>query len=541
MKSALFLLIFTCLANLCLAQAPDSITHKYDSLLKSPTTKYDSASSRINNKIDSIQGRINNLANPNLNLASKLKRKKFEKPDSLKALNDYDSMKSGLTYKIDSLRGLNLPTDRYKRKLDSLEQLGPQKYVQNARERAQRLEDRINKPINTVESKVNDKLNLMRSEGGADANIPGNLNIDGVKKPDLNSPDLKLPGSDVNVKNPLSDVDNPLKDQMGEVNELKGKANDLKSVPQQQIDKVKSIDEVQNVQGKVGDLNKATDKVQQYEGDVKNIAQGNVGEVKQIPDAIENKAKSLDEIKELQAQTGELNKAREMVDKGKNPEALKAMGKQEVMKKATDHFAGKEQVLKEAMDKMSKVKSKYGEVKNLAEIPKRPPNPMKGKPFIERLVPGVTLQFQKANNFMVDFNPVIAYRVTGHLNAGAGWNERFSFLKWNKLSSSDRIYGPRVFVNYSIKKGFGVKAELEKMNAVIPLNNLSPDAGTRQWVWSAFVGLKKDYKFIGRVNGNVQILYNIFDDHDNSPYTDKLNVRMGFEFPMKKKKKPVGK
>jgi len=57
-----------------------------------------------------------------------------------------------------------------------------------------------------------------------------------------------------------------------------------------------------------------------------------------------------------------------------------------------------------------------------------------------------------------------------------------------------------------------------------------------QWVWSLFVGLKKDYKFIGRVNGNVQILYNLFEDHDNSSYTDRLNVRMGFEFPMKKKR-----
>ena len=42
------------------------------------------------------------------------------------------------------------------------------------------------------------------------------------------------------------------------------------------------------------------------------------------------------------------------------------------------------------------------------------------------------------------------------------------------------------------------------MNAMIPSNTLAPDAGTRQWVWSVFVGLKKDYKFIGRVNGNAQ-------------------------------------
>jgi len=538
MKACLFVFL-ALFANLSFGQVQDSITNRYDSLLRTKTTRYDSISGRLNNRIDSIQGTVNKLMNPDLDLTSKFKRRKFETPDSLKALSDYDSLKSGLTHKIDSLKGLNLPTDKYSRKLDSLKQLGPQKYVQQAKQQKQQLEDRINRPINTVESKVNDKLDLMRKEGGAGANIPGNLSVDGVSAPKLDGPDLKIPGADANIKNPLADLDNPVKGQMGEISELKGKANDLKSVPQQQIDKVKSIDEVQNVTGKVGDINKATDKVQQYEGDVKSIAEGNVGEVKQIPDAIENKAKSLDEIKELQTQTGELNKAKEMVDKGKDPKALQGMAKQEVMKKATDHFAGKEQVLKEAMDKMSKVKSKYGEVKSLADLPKRPPNPMKGKPFIERLVPGMTLQFQKAANFMVDVNPVIAYRINGHFNAGLGWNERYSFLKWNKLSPSDRIYGPRVFTNYSIKKGFGVKAEVEKMNAVIPLSSFTPDAGSRQWVWSVFVGLKKDYKLIGKVNGNVQILYNIYDDHDNSPYSDRLNVRMGFEFPMKKKK-PAG-
>ncbi len=49
--------------------------------------------------------------------------------------------------------------------------------------------------------------------------------------------------------------------------------------------------------------------------------------------------------------------------------------------------------------------------------------------------------------------------------------------------------------------------------------------------------IEKDYKFIGKVRGNVQILYNLYDDHYNSPYFERLNVRMGFEFPMKKTRK----
>lgn len=95
-----------------------------------------------------------------------------------------------------------------------------------------------------------------------------------------------------------------------------------------------------------------------------------------------------------------------------------------------------------------------------------------------------------------------------------------------------------VYVNtgsFSFKKGFSVKAEIEKLNALVPSSPFASD-GSRQWVWSAFVGIKKDYKFIGKVRGNVQVLYNLYDDHDNSPYVDRFSVRTGFEWGTKKKK-----
>jgi hypothetical protein len=225
-----------------------------------------------------------------------------------------------------------------------------------------------------------------------------------------------------------------------------------------------------------------------------------------------------------------------MIDKGNDPEAMKKMAEQQIKKQAVDHFKGQEQVLKQAMDQVSKLKLKYSSVTSLQDIPKRRPNEMKGKPFIERVVPGVTFQFQKLHYYTVDVNPVVSYRFSGHINGGFGWNERLSFNKWNKLSRRDRIYGPRVFGSYMIKNGFAVKAEVEKMYALIPPSMLVPD-GERMWVWSAFVGFKKDYKFAGKIKGNVQMLYNLYKDHYNRPYADRFNVRMGFEFPTKKKKK----
>jgi hypothetical protein len=513
----------------------DSITHHYDSLAKIKLQQLDSSNNRANNKIDSVQLRLNNILNPNLkNLSSTFRKKKLELNDTIHAKHDLDSIKLGINHKIDSLTKLNLATDRYTRKLDSLNNnISPQKYIDIANSRMQGVENKINKPVNNIESKINKPidnieskinkpLDVMRKEGGAGANIPGgidnnlSLNKTGIPNTDINNP--------VNTSIDKPSIDNPL-------------ANIQKPSIENPLDKVKSIDELKTSQEKLGEVNQVTDKVQSYSGDVKNLAKGNLDDTKNIEKTIESKAGNLGEVKDLQKQTGELDKAKGMIGKGNDPEALKTQAKDIVTKQAVDHFKGQEQALKGAMDKLTSIKQKYSNVASIKDLPKRVPNPMKDKPLIERIVPGVTLQIMNSRHFMIDINPVVSYRFTGRINAGLGWNERVSFAKWNRLAASDRIYGPRVFGSYGFRKGFSVKAEIEKMNALIP-NSPSSIDGKREWVWSAFVGIKKDYKFMGTVRGNAQILYNMYDDHDNSPYFDRLVVRMGFEFPMKKHKKP---
>lgn len=398
-----------------------------------------------------------------------------------------DSITGKVTGKIDSVQ------NRLNNKIDSLE-------------------NKINKAgskINSAGDKVNSLEQKANSIPGVDIKAPDikvndhlNLNPD-LKTPDLNTPDLNTP----NLNTPNLNTPNL-------------KTPDLKTPD------INSIDQI-------NDIKEAAGKVKSIEGEVKDLP-------KTIDTRIENKAMELDEIKELQKQTGEMGKAKEIIN-ANNPDALKEQAQQQIKQQAINHFKGKEEALQGAMDKLSKLKQKYSEVSSLKDLPKRPPNPMKGKPLIERILPGVTLQINNTSRaFMIDVNPVVSYRFSGRINAGLGWNERFAFTKWNKLSSYDRIYGPRVFGSFAFKKGFAAKAEIEKMNTLVPITPHSQD-GSRMWVWSAFVGLKKDYKFMGKVKGNVQMLYNLWDDHDNSPYSDRLNVRMGFEFPMKKPKKPAEK
>src|SRR5260221_1683222 len=155
------------------------------------------------------------------------------------------------------------------------------------------------------------------------------------------------------------------------------------------------------------------------------------------------------------------------------------------------------------------------------------------KPLIERLLPGLNFQIQKKNDLLLDFNPYIGYRITGRFTSGIGWNERIGIdTKKKKGVPIDRIYGLRSFVHFKIRDGVFAKAEIESMNAFVPPSVLlGPEQHSgRQWVWSYFVGLKKDYRLSKSVMGNVQILYNLYNPHKMSPYASNFNVRMGFAF-----------
>jgi hypothetical protein len=260
---------------------------------------------------------------------------------------------------------------------------------------------------------------------------------------------------------------------------------------------------------------------------------GNVDDVKSLDKSFEEKAMSMEGMdqlkdgKELLGQSGQLADSAALADKGKEM----------IMNAAQDHFAGKEAILQQAMDKMTKFKTRYSEVASVADMPKRLPNPLKGKPLIERIVPGITYQIQTSSYFLLDVNPMVMYLITPHLSAGGGWNERLAIDDW-QLTSEGRVYGPRVAVELKLPKGFNFRLLPEILNTPLPplmAQTRGVDSGYREWVPSVFFGMKKDFKVYKKIKGNTEILYNLYDPDGKSPYGDKLSVRFGFEFHLKKK------
>ena len=189
------------------------------------------------------------------------------------------------------------------------------------------------------------------------------------------------------------------------------------------------------------------------------------------------------------------------------------------------------------MDKLSKYKQKYSSVSSLKDLPKRPPNPMKGKPFVERLVPGLYFQYQQKNFFLIDVNPYLGYKLSGRFTTGLGWNHRYAYDKktkqWNERS---RIFGPRGYVDFKLGKGFIAHLEGESMNSFVPSTIWgNPDTGHREWVRSFMTGLKKEYKIYKNLKGTALIQYNLFNRYYKAPYVDRLNSRIGFEYRLTKK------
>ena len=71
---------------------------------------------------------------------------------------------------------------------------------------------------------------------------------------------------------------------------------------------------------------------------------------------------------------------------------------------------------------------------------------------------------------------------------------------------------------------------------ILPFTTTSTrDPLRREWVLGMFAGLKKDYKLFKNINGTAMVMARIINPDNNSPYSDVVNVRFGFEFPMKRK------
>ena len=440
---------------------------------------------------DSLQLPLDSLVQAKLELLDSIHQQTEAQLQRLK--QEYDSVNAGLTLyqqklqlTIDSLNRVGLPAERMVQKLDSVNQLKGEKLaaIQSAAEELKR------KTIGRIEAlELPDELKASIEQytgtlGNLDITLPSTeFSIPSLQLREL--PAFSLHGLK-GIPSGISDLSLPqIGRELGEV------MNNIKSV-QQAIPETPTVEAV-------------AAEAEEHAG---RFIADQFGELPNLP--------------ELPSEE----------------EAKEAMIK-EAKKQVVNHFAGKEQQLQSAMENVNKYKQTFSDVQSIKDLPKKAPNPMKDKPLRERLVPGVSLQVQRRNEWWFDVNSYMGYRFSKHFTAGLGWNQRIAYdFNTGKFNSSAKVYGLRSYGEYRLNKGILPRLELECLNT--PIRNL-PDQTytTREWVWSAMAGLKKEYEISKSLRGNAQVLYNMFDPEHRSPYLDRLNVRMGVEYSIPKpKRKP---
>ena len=402
MKTKL-IFILTLISHLAFAQQWDSLSFDLpilptDTLFQKSINKADSITTSFQTKADSL----NNLYQAQF--------------------NKIDAHRSKLQNKIDSLNNLKLPTEKLTHKLDSLNQLKSAKLSSLTKE----VDDLKAKATSsfkeiTLPPQMQEPFDKLKSS------------VQGYSLPALNANTPGLPSGNLpsltNTKLPT------LSNQLKLDTNLKGLGN---------------LNQVNEFAGKAGE----------YTQDAQNLVKGNLDEVKNIDKTLESKVAGMEGVDQLTKGQGMLGQANQLTDSAAMQDKMKELAKEQIMNVAQDHFAGKQEVLQQAMDKMSKLKSRYSEVKSMAELPKKLPNPLKGKPLIERLVPGVTFQILKSNYFLLDVNALLLYRITPRLSAGAGWNQRLPFDDL-KIKKEERIY----VAGYELyKKHSGTDAGLERVS-----------------------------------------------------------------------------
>lgn len=402
-----------------------------------------------------------------------------------------DNERSKLQSKIDSLSNLKLPTERLTNRLDSLNKSKDEQ-------------------ISALTKKL-DELKSKTTQGLQEIQLP----------PQLQEPMQKLQSS-VQGYSPLSlDTSIPGAPSLG----LPNTGNTSLPTFSNQLALDPSLSKITGVTGEFG----------QYSKDAKNLMKGNLDDVKSLDKAIEEAdIEGLNQFKEgtgMMGQVGQLQDSTAIQDKAKE------LAKEQLMNVAVDHFGEKQEVLREAMDNITKLKSKYSDVKSMAELPKKLPNPYKGKPVVERIVPALSFQIQTSQYFLLDVNPMLMYLISPRLSAGLGWNQRLPFDDLT-IRKQERVYGPRAAFEVKWIKGINLRLLPELLNSSIPpliASSMAIDPSHREWVPSVFVGIKKDFTVYKTIKGNTEALYNLYNKDNLSPYGDVLAVRFGFEFPIKKK------
>ncbi|HTH56901.1 MAG TPA: hypothetical protein VL728_12715 [Cyclobacteriaceae bacterium] len=413
-----------------------------------------------------------------------------------------------LNHKKDSLTKLHLPTSSVTHKIDSVQRAQTAKLNELNGKVAQLKKETLSK-ASALNLPPEAQKELTTFTGAIDKfKVPNNF---------FQLPAFKMAGlSNFGIPSNFASLKLPSNLSIPQVNIPSLQKLDIKSM---------QIPSLSQLQGSLGSEIKKLQSLKSIdakgiEKEAMNVA-GQNSEVKSI-------LKEETQVKDIQKQLSQI----------KNAKNIDSMAMKQ-LQPAVNHFAGKEKELTAAMDKVSKLKQKYSSVKSLSDLPKRAPNPLRDKPWIERIVPGLNYFVINRNYTLVDFNPYMGWRFNPRFTAALGWNERIGIAHGRfRTRQFDRVFGLRATASYSWTHGINFKIAPELMNAWVPTN--TPDVKNNAWVFGFYAGVRKDFPIYKSLKGYSEVIYNFTQKPYQNIYGDPVSFRFGMELKLKAKPKKKG-
>jgi len=399
-----------------------------------------------------------------------------------------DSTRNKLRLTLDSLRNLSIPTDRIMMKLDSLEQL------------ASRQLSRANNALEEIKAKTI-------------------YSLDNISLPEPMSESLKTIRQNIQgIKLPTGEIES--------MSWIEGKSIDL---PDWRLGEIKNSIDLKSLDQLSEKAGSTSSQTKLFISQKQDLVNDHLDAVKHADETITQKLVEMEGMEQLKAGS-ELYTSLLPVDSAALVESVTKVAKDQVIKLAKNHFAGKEEVLRQAISKLGELKRKYPDAQSLDDIPGKKKSSLSQVPIRNRLEPTLTFQCHKSTYLWLDINPGLMYRISQRIYAGAGWNQRI-YLGARQPKLIGEVYGPRLAFEYRWNKGVILKVIPECMNAPVPklkVQQMGVDYPVRTWVESLSIGVKKEFTITKRLKGNTEVLYTIYDPKGMSPYADKLIFRFGF-------------
>jgi hypothetical protein len=285
-----------------------------------------------------------------------------------------------------------------------------------------------------------------------------------------------------------------------------------------------------------------------YRDGITAILNGDLEKADQFVSALEARAMKISAMREAAEEIGELDSyeasIRNQIDemrykadlqsdyeqhiKGKDASTLFKEAMMKGQELGGDHFKGHEELLTNAQQQLSKLKTggiNFGNAENMEIIN---PNSLEGKGLGKRLVAGGNLQISRQEEYTgIDFSPVLGYKWNKRYMWGIGGTYRAKVNEDERsVIKDEQVYGGRFYMEYSLLTRFFLHGEYELMSHAIV--DPQTDLVSRVNAPGAMLGAGINYNFMKNIKGSVMFLYNFLHDPLNSPYDKPFMFRFGF-------------